>query len=302
MDNQNLKAFITVADCGSFSDAADRLYITQSAISKRIAQLELQIGKKLFDRIARQVSLTEAGIELLPRAQRILKEYENALQAINDLSGEATGTLRLAISHHLGLHRLPPILKQFAQQYPSVTLDIEFMDSEKAYEQVLHGESEVAVITLALDSHHNINSKKIWNDPLRFICAVDHPLACLKRPKLDDLAKYPIILPGLNTYTGKIIQNLFEREGIPLKAPMSTNYLETISTMVEIGLGWSVLPETLVRGLHVMPFEHISIERELGYIHHMKRSLSNAAVRFLELIADAEKKGTADHLSSHIKP
>jgi DNA-binding transcriptional LysR family regulator len=287
MDNQNLKAFITVADCRSFSDAADQLYITQSAISKRIAQLELQIGKKLFDRIARQVSLTEAGKELLPRAQRILKEYEDALQAINDLSGEASGTLRLAISHHLGLHRLPPVLKQFSQQYPNVTLDIEFMDSEKAYEQVLHGESEVAVITLALDSHHNINSKKIWNDPLRFICAQDHPLANLKKPQLSDLAEYPIILPGLNTYTGRIIQNLFQREGIPLKAPMSTNYSETISTMVEIGLGWSVLPETLVRDLHVMPFEQISIERELGYIHHMKRSLSNAAVGFLNLMDKA---------------
>ncbi len=284
MDNQNLKAFITVAELGSFSDAADRLYLTQSAISKRIALLEQQIGKRLFDRIARQVSLTEAGNELLPRARRILQEYENALQAINDLSGEASGTLRLAISHHLGLHRLPPVLKQFAQQYPNVTLDIEFMDSEKAYEKVLHGESEVAVITLALESHHNINSKKIWNDPLRFICAQDHPLAALKQPALKDLAEYPIILPGLNTYTGRIIQNLFQREGIPLKAPMSTNYLETISTMVEIGLGWSVLPETLVRDLHVMPFKTITIERELGYIHHMKRSLSNAAMGFLGLM------------------
>jgi len=284
MDNQNLKAFITVAEIGSFSEAADRLYITQSAISKRIALLEQQIGKRLFDRIARQVSLTEAGNELLPRARRILQEYENALQAINDLSGEASGTLRLAISHHLGLHRLPPILKQFAQQYPDVTLDIEFMDSEKAYEKILHGESEVAVITLALESHHNINSKKIWNDPLRFICAQDHPLAVLKQPALKDLAEYPIILPGLNTYTGRIIQNLFQKEGIPLKAPMSTNYLETISTMVEIGLGWSVLPETLVRDLHVMPFEQVRIERELGYIHHTKRSLSNAAVAFLGLM------------------
>ena len=284
MDNQNLKAFITVAEVGSFSDAAEQLYLTQSAISKRIALLEQQIGKRLFDRIARQVSLTEAGKELLPRARRILQEYENALQAINDLSGEASGTLRLAISHHLGLHRLPPILKQFAQQYPNVTLDIEFMDSEKAYEQVLHGESEVAVITLALESHHNIYSKKIWDDPLRFICAEDHPLAALKKPALKDLAEYPIILPGLNTYTGRIIQNLFQKEGIPLKAPMSTNYLETISTMVEIGLGWSVLPETLVRGLYVMPFDQVSIERELGYIHHKKRSLSNAAMAFLGLM------------------
>ena len=284
MDNQNLKAFITVANSGSFSESAEQLHLTQSAISKRIAQLEHQIGKKLFDRIARQVTLTEAGTELLPRALRILQEYENALQAINDLSGEASGTLRLAISHHLGLNRLPPVLKQFAQQYPKVTLDIEFMDSEKAYEQVLHGQSEVAIITLALESHHNIHSQKIWNDPLRFICAQDHPLATLTKPELKDLAEYPIILPGLNTYTGRIIQNLFQQEGIPLKAPMSTNYLETISTMVEIGLGWSVLPETLVRELHVMPFEQVSIARELGYIHHMKRSLSNAAVAFLGMM------------------
>ena len=287
MNNQNLKAFITVAECDSFSVAADRLYLTQSAISKRIAQLEQQIGKRLFDRISRQVSLTEAGAELLPRAQRILSEYENALQAINDLSGEASGTLRLAISHHLGLHRLPPILKQFALQFPNVTLDIEFTDSEKAYEQVLHGETEVAVITLALDSHHNINSKKIWRDPLRFVCASDHPLAKLQQPVLEDLAKYPIILPGLNTYTGRIIQNLFHQQGIPLKSTMSTNYLETISTMVEIGLGWSVLPETLVRDLYVMPFDQVTIARELGYIHHTNRSLSNAAVEFLNLLSKA---------------
>jgi len=287
MDNQNLKAFIAVANTGSFSEAADHLYLTQSAISKRIAQLEEQIGKRLFDRIARQVSLTEAGQELLPRARRILKEYENALQAINDLSGEASGTLRLAISHHLGLHRLPPILKEFAQRYPNVTLDIEFMDSEKAYEQVLQGQSEVGVITLALDSHYNINSHKIWNDPLRFICAQDHPLAELSQPSLQDLAEYPIILPGLNTYTGRIIQALFQQEGILLRAPMTTNYLETISTMVEIGLGWSVLPETLVRNLNVMPFTGATIERELGYIHHMKRSLSNAAIAFLGLIEGA---------------
>jgi DNA-binding transcriptional LysR family regulator len=287
MNNQNLKAFITVAECNSFSVAADRLYLTQSAISKRIAQLEQQIGKRLFDRIARQVSLTEAGVELLPRAQRILTEYENALQAINDLSGEATGTLRLAISHHLGLHRLPPILKQFALQFPNVTLDIEFTDSEKAYDQVLHGETEVAVITLALDSHHNINSKKIWRDPLQFVCANDHPLAMLQQPALEDLAKYPIILPGLNTYTGRIIQNLFHQQGIPLKSTMSTNYLETISTMVEIGLGWSVLPETLVRDLCVMPFDQVNIARELGYIHHTNRSLSNAAVEFLNLLGRA---------------
>lgn len=289
MDNQCLQAFVSVAECASFSVAAERLHLTQSAVSKRIAILEQQVGKKLFDRIARQVTLTEAGNALLPRAKHILQEYESAIQALNDLSGKAQGVLRIAISHHLGLHRLPPILKIFARQYPMVNLDIEFMDSEKAYEQVLHGQSEVAVITLALDSHQNIFSKKIWTDPLRFICASDHPLTKIEVPNLNDLSQYPVILPGLNTYTGRIIQNLFDSQDIPLKSTLSTNFLETISTMVEIGLGWSVLPETLVKNLHVMTPDYTEVVRELGYIHHRKRSLSNAAVAFLQLLENSSQ-------------
>lgn len=289
MDNQCLQAFVSVAECASFSVAAERLHLTQSAVSKRIAILEQQVGKKLFDRIARQVTLTEAGNALLPRAKHILQEYESAIQALNDLSGKAQGVLRIAISHHLGLHRLPPILKIFARQHPMVNLDIEFMDSEKAYEQVLHGQSEVAVITLALDSHQNIFSKKIWTDPLRFICASDHPLTKIEVPNLNDLSQYPVILPGLNTYTGRIIQNLFDSQDIPLKSTLSTNFLETISTMVEIGLGWSVLPETLVKNLHVMTPDYTEVVRELGYIHHRKRSLSNAAVAFLQLLENSSQ-------------
>ena len=289
MDNQCLQAFVSVAECASFSVAAERLHLTQSAVSKRIAILEQQVGKKLFDRIARQVTLTEAGNALLPRAKHILQEYESAIQALNDLSGKAQGVLRIAISHHLGLHRLPPILKIFARQYPMVNLDIEFMDSEKAYEQVLHGQSQVAVITLALDSHANIFSKKIWTDPLRFICASDHPLTKIEVPNLNDLSQYPVILPGINTYTGRIIQNLFDSQDIPLKSTLSTNFLETISTMVEIGLGWSVLPETLVKNLHVMTPDYTEVVRELGYIHHRKRSLSNAAVAFLQLLENSSQ-------------
>jgi DNA-binding transcriptional LysR family regulator len=284
MDNQNLSAFIKVAETNSFSEAAFLLEVTQSTISKRIALLESKIGKRLFDRIARQVTLTEAGTELLPRARLIINEYESALQAINDLSGKTSGILRLAISHHLGLHRLPPLLKTYAQHHTDVILDIEFMDSEKAYEQVLNGHSEIAVITLALEGHPNIVSQKVWNDPLHFICADDHPLAGLTSPKLADIANFPVILPGLNTYTGRIVQKLFQTENIPLKSTMSTNYLETISTMVEVGLGWSVLPETLAKELHVMPFKHAEMHRDLGYICHTKRTLSNAANAFIQLL------------------
>jgi DNA-binding transcriptional LysR family regulator len=284
MDNQNLSAFIIVAENKSFSEAAYVLDVTQSTISKRIALLESQVGKKLFDRIARRVALTEAGQELLPRARRILKEYANALQAINDLSGNVSGILRLAISHHLGLHRLPDLLKIFSKTYPDVVLDIEFMDSEKAYERVMQAKSEIGIITLGSEIHPNIHKKEIWDDPLKFVCSEDHALSKLLDPELEDLANFPVILPGLNTYTGRIVQNIFQYRKISLVTPMSTNYLETISKMVEIGLGWSVLPETLTKNLHSLSVNHTSIKRQLGYIYHTKHTLSNAGVAFLSLL------------------
>ena len=284
MDNQNLSAFIIVAENKSFSEAAYVLDVTQSTISKRIALLESQVGKKLFDRIARRVALTEAGQELLPRARRILKEYANALQAINDLSGNVSGILRLAISHHLGLHRLPDLLKIFSKTYPDVVLDIEFMDSEKAYERVMQAKSEIGIITLGSEIHPNIHKKEIWDDPLKFVCSEDHALSKLLDPELEDLANFPVILPGLNTYTGRIVQNIFQYRQISLVTPMSTNYLETISKMVEIGLGWSVLPETLTKNLHSLSVNHTSITRQLGYIYHIKHTLSNAGVAFLSLL------------------
>ena len=291
MDTQLLEAFIAVASTGSFSDAAEKIHLTQPAVSKRIALLEQQLSCRLFDRIARSVTLTEAGEALLPRANHILREIADTTQAINDLSGDISGRLRLAISHHIGLHRLPPILKQFAQAYPEVTIDVDFMDSEKAYEGILQGRFEVAAITLAPEAHPKIEAKTIWPDPLVFMVSEDHPLLAKSRPKqdtkptLDDLRNYPAILPGLGTYTGRMTRALFEQQNVPLPPTMTTNYLETIKMMVSIGLGWSLLPESMLEsGIKAVAIPGIQIQRELGYIHHREKSLSNAAKAFIYLL------------------
>ena len=149
MDLANLNAFIAIAETGSFSGAAERLFLTQPAISKRIASIEQQLKLRLFDRLGREVSLTEAGRALLPRAYQILNVLDDTRRALNNLNGEVSGRLTLATSHHIGLHRLPPLLREFTRTYPKVALDIQFLDSEVAYEEILHGRAELAVITLA---------------------------------------------------------------------------------------------------------------------------------------------------------
>ncbi len=285
MDLANLNAFIAVAETGGFSLAADRLHLTQPAISKRIAALEQQLDVRLFDRLGREIGLTEAGRALLPRAYQILNVLDDTRRALTNLNGEVGGRLCLATSHHIGLHRLPPLLRAFTRQYPDVTLDIRFLDSEVAYEEVLHGRAELAVITLAPHTNEPIRATPVWDDPLEFVVAPEHPLASKMGVSLADVAGYPAVFPGGNTFTHHIAQRLFEREGLAPNIAMSTNYMETIKMMVSIGIAWSVLPRTMLDAQVVsLPLPGVRLSRQLGYIRHSERTLSNAAMAFMALL------------------
>ena len=293
MDLATLNAFIAIAELGSFSEAAERLHLTQPAVSKRIASLELQLNVRLFDRLGREVSLTEAGRALLPRAYQILNVLDDTRRALTNLNGEISGRLTLATSHHIGLHRLPPLLRAFTSAHPQVALDIQFLDSEVAYEEVLHGRAELAVITLAPETREPVHAVPVWHDPQDFVAAPEHPLARNGAISLADVALHPAVFPGGNTFTHHIVRRLFETQGLTPNIAMSTNYLETIKMMVSIGLAWSVLPRTMLdEQVARLPLPGIQLTRQLGYICHTERTLSNAARAFMELL-DAQRDGLA---------
>jgi DNA-binding transcriptional LysR family regulator len=290
MDTQNLRAFLLVAETGSFSQAAEKLHLTQPAVSKRVAQLEEQLNISLFDRIGRTISTTEAGEALLPHARAVQLELQAAEQSVRDLTGEVQGQLRLATSHHIGLHRLPPVLSYFSKTFPAVQLDIEFMDSEQAYELTLRGEVELSVVTLAPAPVPHLITRSIWPDPLDFMVQDGHALTRLKQMDLKELSKHPAILPGLGTYTGQIVKNLFDRRGLPMQIAIATNYLETIRMMAAVGLGWTVLPRSMRdASLVSLPLRDARIERTLGAVHHESRSLSRAARAFIDALESFEQ-------------
>ena len=196
MDTQNLRAFTLVAETSSFSAAAQKLHLTQPAVSKRVALLEQQLGTALFDRIGRSIGLTEAGIALLPHAKKVHQQLLAAEQSVRDLSGEVSGRLRLATSHHIGLHRLPPVLSSFNKSCPAVQIDIEFMDSEQAYELVLQGKVELAVVTLAPKAEDSLVTLPVWDDPLDFLVAQEHQLAQQGESSLNQLVTAPPFFQG----------------------------------------------------------------------------------------------------------
>ncbi|MFO7647971.1 MULTISPECIES: LysR family transcriptional regulator [Halomonas] len=296
MDTQNLQAFLAVADSGSFSRAAEQLHLTQPAVSKRIAVLETQTGARLFDRIGRRVTLTEAGRVLLPRARQILVMVDDSRRALGNLEGHVAGSLTLATSHHIGLHRLPPLLKAYTRAHPEVRLDLHFLDSEEAYQGVLDGSLEIAVVTLAPHPDEQLEVVPVWVDRLCFVCAPDHPLAGLEHPSLQTLCDFDAVLPGPLTFTRGLIEARFAAAGLRLPVALSTNYLETLKMMTAIGLGWSLLPERLVAGdLHELAIDHPPIHRPLGFIVHRSRTLSNAARAMLgQLEAARETAARAD--------
>ncbi len=285
MDTQQLNAFLAVADLGSFSRAAQSLHITQPAVSKRIGLLEEQLQARLFDRIGRRITLTEAGRALLPHAREISASLRTAIQSVKDLEGETSGELRIATSHHIGLHRLPPVLERMNQQAPKVKLVIEFMDSEQAYQATLCGAVEIAVVTLAPQEDERLITREIWPDPLDVMVHKNHPLASQESVTIPQLSNYAAVLPGLNTYTGQIVLQLFEGENQALNTAMTTNYLETLRMLATAGLGWTVLPRSMLTdSLCSLSVAGISLERSLGVIYHQSRSLSRAAEAFLQTL------------------
>ncbi len=291
MEISELRAFLAVAECRSFSQAATRLCMTQPAVSKRIAGLEQKLETRLFDRIGRNISLTEAGRRLLPKTRSLLLEISDIRRSIRSLSNEVSGPLLMGTSHHIGLRRLPPVLKQFIDRYPEVRLDIRFLGSEAACAAIEHGDLELAIVTLPTQPPGRLNITRLWQDPLRLVVSPDHPLARISCPGIDDLLRYPAVLTTQGTYTWEILETALGAEAHRLQVSMATNYLETLMMMARIGLGWSMLPLTMLQDqeLICLDIDGLVLNRELGAVTHSDRSLSNAARAMLEACRESAR-------------
>ena len=286
MDIQNIRAFLVVHQTGSFSRAAENLFITQPAVSKRVAALENALGVSLFDRIGKTVQLTEAGAALVPGYQRIIDEISESQRIISNLRSTTSGLLSLATSHHIGLHRLPPVLRQYARRYPEVELQLQFMDSEQACDQVLRGEIELAIVTLPGEPDQRLAMQSVWHDPMHCVVASDHALASQSGLTLKQLLQEPSLLPSSNTYTRGLIDRALKLND-ETNILMETNYMETIKVMVATGLGWGVVPDSMLDdSLRVLELKNVSMSRELGVVFHSARTRSSAANALMDILAD----------------
>ncbi len=284
MDRDSLVTFMAIADEGSFAAAAQQLHITQPAVSKRIQQLELQLGVKLFDRVGRKVLLTSSGELLLDRARKLVHEMDDLKHRLQRQHHHISGHLHIATSHHIGIWRLPPFLREFSQRYNTVTLDLQFVDSLNACQLLEQGKVELALVTLDQPLPADLIDVPLWRDPLCVVVAAETADSALP-DSLISLAETPSVLPDTSTVTGQLIRQRFADQGLQLQPVTSTNYLETLKTLAATGLGWSLLPVTMVDdSLRILDLPELQLERQLGLLLHQRRTLSPAGEAFVNLL------------------
>ena len=281
-------AFVKVMETGSISIAAEHLFITQPAVTKRIHSLEDYFGVKLFESAGRGIQPTHAAHSLLPKVKMWLNELGEIHHTLSHEQSQVQGRLKIGTSHHIGLHHLAEPLKRFVQQFPQVTLDVHFVDSEQAHEQVLAGELELAFLTLPPRGDDRLNYLTIWHDPLVFVAAPFHALAQQQQLHLEDLIAYPSLLPAAHTYTSQIMLAEFARKGLKPQISMGNNPLESIRMLVSIGLGWSVLPKTLLNHELVQLDLNLKLNRQLGMVWHPARIQSKAAAQLIQMMQHSD--------------
>ena len=247
MEIRQLRAFVAIAESGTFTAGALRVHVTQAAISMQIRQLETEIGAKVFVRAPRHVILTEAGEQLLRRARHILREHDAALDEIAELAGAERGRLRIGSASAMVLtEQLPLILKELRKQHPAAEIAVTSGTSEVLVDQILAGEVDVAFVSLPVDER-GIKTERLSEDQLVAIASPRHKFAKQRTISAYTLAGERLILGERGGNTRRLIDQFFAQAGVSLRVAMELSRQQAIKRMVEEDMGVGIVPLQSVR-------------------------------------------------------
>ncbi|SEP94520.1 DNA-binding transcriptional regulator, LysR family [Pseudomonas sp. NFACC02] len=286
---QHIRAFLAVADSGSFAKAATELNLSPSALTVQIQQLEQWLGVTLLERSPRHVSLTNAGQNNRGPMEKLLLDLDNIVSGSRDLAALRRGVVTIAALPSLCSGALPPVLKTFRDQFPGVEIRLRDVVAQRIDALVREGEVDFGVGVRARMSH-GLDFQVVMVDRLTVFVPAQHPLASRPSITLSELAGEPIILTGRDSSVRERVEQLFSAEGLTLTPGLEANYMSTVMAMVRQGLGVTLLPESADEGrgdLVQVRIEHDGVNREIGLITRAGLELSPAAARFVEIMKDA---------------
>lgn len=262
-----MRAVVEVARLRSFSRAAETLGLTQPAISAQVRMVEEEMGCRLFDRLGRNVYLTQPGIVLLEYAQRMLNLRRQALQAVTELR-RPSARLTIGATESFCLYVLPPILKDYQARYPGVAISIFRHNTDRIVKKLLEGALDIGFISLPTD-HPDLRILPVLRD--RWVAAVppNHPLASRSFVTLDQLVESPFILPEMG-HTRAALDRMLLPMRRRLKVAFEASGIELIKRLVAAGMGVTIIGETYATEeasagkLALITLRGVSAPREMG--------------------------------------
>ncbi|SHE79228.1 LysR family transcriptional regulator [Alkalibacter saccharofermentans] len=283
MNIQKYMAFIKTVEYGSFTKAAEALSYSQSGISRMINDLEKEWEISLLERNRTGVRLTSDGLKILPYAKSVYEEYQKLHMQVDELNGLQSGLIRIGTFSSVATHWLPNIIKEFQKDYPNIDYELLLGDYTEIEAWIQEGRVDCGF--LRLPTHPDMETIFLEQDALLVILPENHPLVECDKFPVSSLSDYPFML--LEKGAKAEISEIFERNGLIPRAHFTTWDDYAIMSMVESGLGISILPQLILKRI---PYRIIAKEldvpayRSIGLALKDKKTASLAVKKFMDYL------------------
>ncbi|MCX6956354.1 MAG: LysR substrate-binding domain-containing protein [Verrucomicrobia bacterium] len=289
MQIENFKIFADLVETKSFSKSAKLNGITQSAVSQQARAMERHFKTLLIDRSQKQFQLTREGQRVYDASKEMLHTYEKLLSELQEMKKVISGTIRISTIYSIGLHELPPFIKKFLHDFPSVNVRVEYRRSNLVYEDILHNAVDFGLVAFPV-KQRQIDVLPFRNDHLVVIAHPQHPIA--KRPEIEikDLIGQKFIGFDPDIPTRKAVDQIFREHKLEIEPVMEFDNIETVKRAVEIDHGIAIVPQATVTQeqkqgtLAVLPFKGREFTRPLAILHRKGRVLTPAMKKFIETL------------------
>ncbi len=294
MHVETLKVFCDLADSRSFSKTAEKHFLSQSAISQQLAQLELAHKCQLIARKKRPIELTTAGQVFYRAAKDILERYDLLKSELNALKTGIETRINVAAIFSIGMHNLTDYVKKFMLRYPNVNMHIEYFSADKVYELVLNNEFDIGLVAVP-KKDRRLEVYEFEEEPLILACSPKHPLAGETMVDIHKLQFEPFIAFEKDVPTRIWIDNILSRYSTVVRPVMEFDNVETVKRAVEINAGVSILPQATVvqevagGSLKAIPLSNERFTRPTGIIVRRGQPMSQAARYLIELLRKRAK-------------
>lgn len=287
MELRQLKYFVKVAEMLNFSEAAKALNITQSTLSQQIKQLEDEIGTQLFTRSSHRVLLTEAGIELVPCANKTLRDAQLCLSRMNDLNELLTGTLNIGVTYSFG-PMLTEALSSFMKMYPKIKLNIVYKTMADLLELLRNREVDAVLAFRPTKAVEGIESHILFQNYLSVIVGDEHPLATKKRVTLAELEQYDLALPSPGLQARNVLEKILSKRQYNFKVRIELNDANILLKLVRQNKLATILAEATIlseKGVRAIPIDTADNEMT-GCVHTLKDAYrKRAMLEFIKILS-----------------